>query len=63
MDDDKKKNEETSEEPDEQKEKLEGLELKINKLGEITTSLDMDKINKFLDENVEDKKLPGAEDQ
>ena len=62
MDDDKKKNEETPEESDEQKDKLEGLELKINKLGEITSSLDMDKINKFLDENVEDKKLQGDED-
>lgn len=62
MDDDKKKNEETQEEADESKEKLEGLELKINKLGEITSTLDMDKINKFLDENVEDKKLQDEEE-
>ncbi|MCB0653013.1 MAG: hypothetical protein KDC85_17175 [Saprospiraceae bacterium] len=60
--DEKKQNEENKEENTENKSKLEGLELKINALGEITSSLDMDKINKFLDENVEDRKLKEEED-
>jgi hypothetical protein len=51
-----------SEEKEEQKKKIEGLELSINELGEITSTLDLDKINKFLDENVEDKKLNDEED-
>ncbi len=58
--DDKKKNEETSDASGENKDKL---ELKVNELGEITSNLDMDKINKFLDENVEDKKLQGDDDK
>lgn len=58
--DDKKKNEDTNDESGENKDKL---ELKVNELGEITSNLDMDKINKFLDENVEDKKLQGSEDE
>ena len=58
--DDKKLNPDNNEELEETpNEKLEGLELNVNKLGEITSSLDLDKINKFLDENVEDKKLTG----
>lgn len=36
---------------------LEGLDLNINEFGEIVSNLDMDKINKFLTENVPDKKL------
>ena len=36
---------------------LKGLELKINEIGEITSNIDIDKINAFLNENVEDKKL------
>ncbi|KAA3633950.1 MAG: hypothetical protein DWQ02_12255 [Bacteroidetes bacterium] len=58
--DDKKKNEDTNDESGENKDKL---ELKVNELGEITSNLDMDKINKFLDENVEDKKLQGSDDE
>ena len=37
--------------------KLEGFEVKIDRFGEITSSFEIDKINKFLDEEVEDKKL------
>ena len=37
--------------------KLEGFEIKIDSLGEIKSSFDIDKINKFLDDEVEDKKL------
>jgi hypothetical protein len=36
---------------------LEGFDIKINSFGEIVTSYDLDKINDFLDKNVEDKKL------
>lgn len=38
-------------------EKLKGFELKIDKFGEIKSSLNIDEINQFLNENVEDKKL------
>ena len=38
-------------------EKLKGFELKIDKFGEIKSSLNIDKINQFLNENVKDKKL------
>ena len=37
--------------------KLEGFDIKVNTFGEIKTSFDIDKINKFLDEEVEDKKI------
>ncbi len=36
---------------------LEGFDIKIDKFGEIKGNLDIDKINKFLDKNLEDKKL------
>ncbi len=36
---------------------LDGLDFKINTFGEIKSTMDLDKLNKFLDENVEDKKL------
>ncbi len=36
---------------------LEGLEIKVNEFGEIITNYKIDAINKFLDENVDDKKL------
>lgn len=38
-------------------EELQGFEIKINPLGEITSNYDIDQINKFLDKNVYDKKL------
>jgi|TARA_R110002124_G_scaffold90672_1_gene231127 hypothetical protein len=41
---------------------LEGFDIKINSFGEITTSFDMDKINAFLNKNVDDKKLRDRED-
>jgi hypothetical protein len=40
---------------------LEGFEIKINPLGEITSNYDIDQINKFLDKNVHDKKLTKKE--
>ncbi len=36
---------------------LSGLEVSIDPFGEIKSTMDISKINKFLDENVEDKKL------
>jgi len=41
---------------------LEGLDIKINEFGEIITNFKVDKINEFLNENVEDKKLNGTDD-
>lgn len=36
---------------------LEGFEIKINEFGQIVSSYEVDKLNTFLDEKVEDKKL------
>jgi hypothetical protein len=41
-------------------EKLGGFEVAVNSFGEINSSMDIDKINEFLDENVEDKKLKNS---
>jgi len=36
---------------------LKGFDIKINEFGEISSNLDVEKLNQFLDKNVEDKKL------
>lgn len=36
---------------------LKGFDIKINEFGEITSNIKVEKLNEFLDENVEDKKL------
>jgi hypothetical protein len=36
---------------------LEGFEIKVNPLGEITSNYNIDQINEFLNRNVRDKKL------
>jgi hypothetical protein len=36
---------------------LSGFEVKINEFGEIRTNMNIEKINEFLDRNVDDKKL------
>lgn len=41
---------------------LDGFDIRINSFGEITSTFDMDKINEFLNRNVEDKKLRDRED-
>ena len=41
---------------------LKGFDIKINEFGEIVSSYSVDKLNEFLDENVEDKKLKDRED-
>jgi hypothetical protein len=46
---------------------LDGLSVNINSLGEVVTSYDIDKLNQFLNENVDDKKLrdrtPGQDEE
>ncbi len=41
---------------------LEGFDITIDSFGEIKTSFDIDKINAFLNKNVDDKKLRDRED-
>ncbi|MGB0838911.1 MAG: hypothetical protein ACPGXL_02165 [Chitinophagales bacterium] len=36
---------------------LKGFEIKINEFGQISSSMNIDKINEFLNKNVDDKKL------
>lgn len=44
-------------------EELKGFKMEINSFGEISSSFSIDKINDFLNKNVEDKKLKDREDQ
>lgn len=41
---------------------LKGFDIKINEFGEIISSYSVEKLNGFLDENVEDKKLKDRDD-
>ncbi len=41
---------------------LKNYKINVNEFGEIKTNLDIDAINEFLDEHVEDKKLKDRED-
>lgn len=41
---------------------LDGFDIKIDTFGEITTNYDVDKINKFLNRHVDDKKLRDRDD-
>lgn len=41
---------------------LKGFNIKINEFGEIISNLEIDKLNEFLDENVDDKKLRDRDD-
>jgi len=41
---------------------LKGFDIKINEFGEITSNIGVEKLNNFLNENVEDKKLIDRED-
>ncbi len=38
-------------------EELEGFDVRINSFGEIQANYNIDKLNEFLNENVEDKKI------
>ena len=42
---------------------LKGFDIKINEFGEIITNFDVDKVNEFLNENVDDKKLRDRDGQ
>ena len=42
---------------------LEGFNISINEFGEVVHHFDVDKINEFLDENVDDKKLRDRDDR
>ncbi|OOG69401.1 hypothetical protein [Algoriphagus sp. A40] len=44
-------------------EELKGFKMEINSFGEISSSFSIDKINEFLNKNVEDKKLKDRDDQ
>jgi hypothetical protein len=41
---------------------LEGFDIRINRFGEIESSYSIDELNKFLNKNVEDKKLKDRDD-
>jgi len=41
---------------------LDGFDIKIDTFGEIQTNFDVDKINKFLNKHVDDKKLRDRDD-
>lgn len=41
---------------------LDGLELNVDSFGEISSNMPIDQLNKFLNKNVEDKKLKDRED-
>ena len=41
---------------------LEGFDIEIDSFGEIKTNFNIDKINEFLNKNVEDKKLQERDD-
>ncbi len=56
------KEKDKSEEKPQVNSKLEGFNVKIDRFGEIKTSFDIDKINQFLNEEVEDKKLKDRDD-
>lgn len=43
-------------------EDLDGLDIKINKFGEIESNMDIDELNRFLTEYVKDKKLEDRDD-
>ena len=56
-----KKKEDKNQKPKVAKE-LDGMEVNIDSFGEIQNSLSIDKINEFLNKNVDDKKLRGRDD-
>jgi len=44
-------------------EELEGFNIKINEFGEMETTVPVDRLNSFLNEKVEDKKLNSSEEE
>ena len=45
------------------KKKLDGFEIKINEFGQVNTNLEIDKLNDFLNKNIDDKKLREQKDE
>ena len=41
---------------------LKGFDIKINEFGQITSNFEVEKLNNFLDEKVDDKKLRDRDD-
>ena len=41
---------------------LDGFEVSVDQFGELQSNMPIEKLNKFLDENVEDKKLEDRDD-
>lgn len=41
-------------------EELEGFDIKVNEFGEMVSNYNIDKLNKFLNKSVDDKKLKDA---
>ena len=58
----KKTNKKEKEEKPKVNPELEGFNVKIDSFGEIKSALDIDKINEFLNKNVDDKKLRDRDD-
>ena len=54
---DKKKNPEHNEPPKPSEEDLKKMNIRVNEFGQIIKDYDVDDINAFLDENVQDKKM------
>jgi len=44
-------------------EELEGFDIKVNEFGQIQGNFKIDELNKFLNKNVEDKKLKSSEEE
>ena len=59
-----KKHKKTSSKPKPRVHKdLQGLDITIDQFGEIKANMNIEKLNEFLDENVEDKKLKEKEEK
>jgi len=58
----KKKDKNPSEDKPKVNKELEGFDINIDSFGEIQSSLPIDKINEFLNKNVDDKKLRDRDD-
>lgn len=58
----RKKNSDKEEKKPKVNKELDGLDIKVNSLGEIITNYNIDKINEFLNKTVDDKKLRDREE-
>ena len=58
----RKKQKKDKEEKPKVNQELDGFDIKIDSFGEIKSSVDIDQLNKFLNRNVDDKKLRDRDD-